>query len=229
VIRRAERDDRGHGFGQTALARTEQQSPDSLCLQALDDRLNGRLSQVISLRALAGRYQVGERTARRMARQLQQRGLATFDPLQQAIAFLVGPRAAASRDIRRLRMMLEPAVLLEPGFDIPKPQLAQCEREHRLLLDSLARFPDPGSAAAKLATLHWIVLGAANNRFAYRVFEQAQTVLRVLSRRQAPSLADIGAHCEEHLYLLALLRQREFAEAAHILRQHLWENALCAY
>ena len=121
----------------------------------------------------------------------------------------------------RLRLALEPAALLEPGFRISPEVIARCRAaEQHLLqggidLDSADQLHDRG------VRFHESLVEASGNPFFIDTIKRVNKVRRLLSYRSMQNRARYPQHCEQHLEILSLLEQKLTEQAANALRQHL--------
>ena len=121
----------------------------------------------------------------------------------------------------RLRLALEPAALLEPGYDLSPELIAACRQaEERLLAGAI----DTDSADAlheRGVRFHETIVGASGNPFFIDAIRRLNRIRRLLSYRSMLDRGRYRAQCEEHLAILDSLARRDQEEAAARLRSHL--------
>jgi DNA-binding GntR family transcriptional regulator len=121
----------------------------------------------------------------------------------------------------RLRLALEPAALLEPGFKLDRKIIAQCrETELRLLNGGIAT-----ASADELhdrgVRFHESLVEASGNPFFIDTIKRANRVRRLLSYRSMTQRERYPEHCRQHLHLLDLLEHDKNEEASEFMREHL--------
>lgn len=121
----------------------------------------------------------------------------------------------------RLRLALEPAALLEPGYRLDRKTLTRLrEVEHHLLAggiqtDTAAQLHERG------VRFHESLVEASGNDFFVDAIRRVNRVRRLLSYRSMQHRARYVEHAKQHLHVLALLEHDKNEEAAQALRQHL--------
>jgi len=121
----------------------------------------------------------------------------------------------------RLRMALEPAALLEPGFRLERKVLEQCRAtELHLLGGGIA-----GASADELhnrgVRFHESLVEASGNPFFIDTIKRVNRVRRLLSYRSMKQRERYPEHCRQHLYVLDLLEREQNEEASAFMREHL--------
>lgn len=121
----------------------------------------------------------------------------------------------------RLRLALEPAALLEPGFRLDPAVLARCRAAELHLLaggietDSALQLHDRGVG------FHEALVQASGNPFFIDTIERVNRVRRLLSYRSAQDRSRYRQHCEQHLAILDLIEQDRRVQASEALAAHL--------
>lgn len=121
----------------------------------------------------------------------------------------------------RLRLALEPAALLEPGFRLDPAVLARCRAAELHLLaggietDSAAQLHDRG------VRFHEALVEASGNPFFIDTIKRVNRVRRLLSYRSAQDRTRYTQHCEQHLAILDLIEQDRCVQASEALAAHL--------
>lgn len=121
----------------------------------------------------------------------------------------------------RLRIALEPAALLEPGYWLDPKIIERCRAaEHHLLAggietDTADQIHDRG------VRFHESLVEASGNSFFIDTIRRVNRVRRLLSYRSTQNRARYVEHCKQHLHILALLEQERNDEASEALREHL--------
>lgn len=121
----------------------------------------------------------------------------------------------------RLRLALEPAALLEPGYRLAPEVIERCRAAELHLLqggietDSAAALHDRG------VRFHESLVEGSGNPFFIDTIRRVNRVRRLLSYRSMQDRSRYREHCEQHLQLLDLLERGRSDEAAQAMRVHL--------
>jgi DNA-binding GntR family transcriptional regulator len=121
----------------------------------------------------------------------------------------------------RLRLALEPAALLEPGYRLDPQVLARCRAAEVHLLQGGIEVDTADQLHERGVRFHESLVEASGNPFFIDTIRRVNRVRRLLSYRSMRSRKRYKEHCEQHLQLLALIEQGRNAEAAEAMRQHL--------
>jgi DNA-binding GntR family transcriptional regulator len=217
---------RGFFLAQDAVAMpaaaTGAADPDeALYARVIEDRLAGRLGAHASERALLARYGVprarlltvlGRAEAEGWVERRRGRGW-SFPPVIDS--------AQGYENGYRFRLLVEPAALLEPGFN-PDPQVLghlRARQEH-LLGPGLAEL----SRAALFdlnAAFHEGLIALAGNPFLLEGLQRVNRLRRPVEYRLYADHARLRRMAEEHLRILDLMERDEREVAAALMRAHL--------
>ena len=121
----------------------------------------------------------------------------------------------------RLRLALEPAALLEPGYRLVPEVLARCRAAELHLLEGGIETDTPEQLHARGVRFHESLMEASGNPFFIDTIRRINRVRRLLSYRSMQDRARYEQHCRQHLALLDLLEQGRNAEASECMRAHL--------
>ncbi|MEJ1978302.1 MAG: GntR family transcriptional regulator [Acetobacteraceae bacterium] len=166
------------------------------------DRLAGDIAAEQSQAELARRYAVGLPTLQRVLRRMEQEGLMSHEGWQWSFAATLETRQSREASYQ-LRLILEPAALLLPGFAADPTLLDQLITEHgALLADPGLADLDPMRIFDLDARFHEALAGFSGNPFLRNVVRQ-QNALRGCWRRAAtatkrawrPGAASIWRFC----------------------------------
>jgi DNA-binding GntR family transcriptional regulator len=121
----------------------------------------------------------------------------------------------------RVRLALEPAAVLEPGYRLDPDTAARLRAaEERLLAGAIAT--DSADALHERGVrFHETVVGASRNPFFLATIQRINRVRRLLSYRSMLDRTRYPQHCREHLKILDLIERERNEEAAAALRRHL--------
>jgi DNA-binding GntR family transcriptional regulator len=121
----------------------------------------------------------------------------------------------------RMRLALEPAALLEPGYRLDPAVIARCRAAEQHLLDGGIETDTPEQLHDRGVRFHEALVEASGNPFFIDTIRRTNRVRRLLSYRSMQDRARLKQHCKQHLHLLKLLEQERNDEAAEAMREHL--------
>lgn len=121
----------------------------------------------------------------------------------------------------RLRLALEPAALLEPGYRLDPTVLAQCREAELHLLRGGIETDTADQLHDRGVRFHESLVEASGNAFFIDAIRRVNRVRRLLSYRSMQNRVRYKQHCEQHLHILELLERERNQEASDALREHL--------
>jgi DNA-binding GntR family transcriptional regulator len=121
----------------------------------------------------------------------------------------------------RLRLALEPAALLEPGYRLAPGVIERCRAAERHLLDGGIETDSAAALHERGVRFHESLVEASGNPFFIDTVRRVNRVRRLLSYRSMQDRSRYKEHCEQHLELLDLLERERNEEAAEAMRRHL--------
>lgn len=127
----------------------------------------------------------------------------------------------AFEQIYRLRMLIEPAAMLEPGFTLDRTIINEQRRiQNRMLEADIARLP-----AERLlhngSLFHEELIRMSHNPFFHLSLVRVNQMRRLLEYRSRVDRSRLVQQCQEHLAILGLLERGEVVEASFAMRKHL--------
>jgi DNA-binding GntR family transcriptional regulator len=196
-------------------------SDEATYLRIAQDRVKGHLEEEVSEADLMARYDVSRPQVQRILHRMAREAMVERKPGRGWLFRPLLNDVASHRESYRFRMIIEPAAILEPGYEIPAAELEKCRREQSELLDKGAarvRAPELFRAGVHL---HETLVAGAHNRFLLESLRTINQMRRVVEYGTRLDRARLQRQCEEHLVLIDLLLRGERMEAAQYLRQHL--------
>ena len=121
----------------------------------------------------------------------------------------------------RLRLALEPAALLEPGYRLDPQILARCRAAEMHLLEGGIETDTADQLHERGVRFHESLVEASGNPFFIDTIRRVNRVRRLLSYRSMQDRKRYKEHCQQHLQVLALLEKDRNEEASEALRSHL--------
>jgi DNA-binding GntR family transcriptional regulator len=205
--------------GQLGLAESDVVT--STYFRIADDRLKGLLPDDFTELLIKNRYELTNAQLNAVLGRIAREGWAERKPGYgwQFSSMLTTPDSLLQS--YRLRIALEPAALLEPGYWLDPKIIERCRAaEHHLLAggietDTADQIHDRG------VRFHESLVEASGNSFFIDTIRRVNRVRRLLSYRSTQNRARYVEHCKQHLHILALLEQERNDEASEALREHL--------
>ncbi len=121
----------------------------------------------------------------------------------------------------RLRLALEPAALLEPGYHLAPDVIERCRAAERHLLQGGIATDSADQLHERGVRFHESLVEGSGNPFFIDTIRRVNRVRRLLSYRSMQERSRYREHCEQHLHLLDLLERGHNDEAAQTMRVHL--------
>jgi DNA-binding GntR family transcriptional regulator len=189
--------------------------------QFAEDWLTDRLPEVVTEQTLRQKYDWTKARLTEMLARAAREGWAERKEGYGWRLLPVAKNAEAFDEIYRFRMAIEPAALLEPGFEINREALEEQKRIQSKMLDSdiattpVERLLDNG------ANFHEIICQMSHNPFFVTALERVNRMRRLMEYRSRVDRERLTVQCTEHLELIELLQRGEIAEASYFMRRHL--------
>jgi DNA-binding GntR family transcriptional regulator len=205
--------------GQLGLAESDVVT--STYFRIADDRLKALLPDDFTELLIKNRYELTNAQLNAVLGRIAREGWAERKPGYgwQFSSMLTTPDSLLQS--YRLRIALEPAALLEPGYWLDPKIIERCRAaEHHLLAggietDTADQIHDRG------VRFHESLVEASGNSFFIDTIRRVNRLRRLLSYRSTQNRARYVEHCKQHLHILALLEQERNDEASEALREHL--------
>ena len=121
----------------------------------------------------------------------------------------------------RLRLALEPAALLEPGYVLSPEVIERCRAAEQRLLDGAIDTDTPDQLHERGVRFHESLIEASGNPFFVDTIRRVNRIRRLISYRSMQDRQRYKEHCHQHLHILDLLEAGRHDEASNALRQHL--------
>lgn len=186
-----------------------------------DDLLKGELPETVSEVLLKTRYELTTSQLQSVLHRIAQEGWAqkktgygwTFSDM------LTTPDSLLQS--YRLRMALEPAALMEPGYRLDPKVIEKCRAAEHHLLDGGIETDTPDQLHERGVRFHESLIEASGNPFFIDTIRRVNRVRRLMSYRSMQDRQRYKEHCQQHLHLLDLLEAGRNEDAADTMREHL--------
>lgn len=209
------------GISAKALGLSAEDELSRAYLRVADDRLHGRLPAQVSESQLCRRYGLTRTQLTAVLTRISQEGWIARRPGYgwEFSEMLVTPEALLQT--YRVRMALEPAALLEPGYQLAPDVIERLRATELRLLDGALETDSPDALHERGVCFHEGIVGACRNPFFLDALRRINRIRRLLSYRSMVVRDRYREQCREHLDILELLEQGRNTEAAEALRAHL--------
>jgi len=206
---------------QTKSPPTREDPLDKPYFAVAEDLLVGRLPATVSETSLRARYGLTAAQLQALLTRISHEGWVRRKPGYgwEFSSMMTSPETLLQS--YRMRLALEPAALLEPGYHLPFAVIARCRAAETHLLNGGIETSTADQLHARGVRFHEALVQACGNPFFIDAIQRINQVRRLLSYRSMRHRARYREHCEQHLEILALLEARKVAQASRALRAHL--------
>ncbi len=189
--------------------------------QVADDLLKGLLPDECSEVMLKNRYVLTASQLQAVLNRIAQEGWAHKKPGYGWIfsSMLTTPESLLQS--YRVRLALEPAALLEPGYRLDRQVLERCRAAEMHLLNGGIEIDSAEQLHERGVRFHEALVEASGNPFFIDTIRRINRVRRLISYRSMQDRKRYKQHCLQHLQVLDLLEQGRQADASEALRHHL--------
>jgi DNA-binding GntR family transcriptional regulator len=189
--------------------------------QIADDRLQGKLEDVVSESQLKARYALTGTQLQAVLSRIAQEGWIQKKPGYgwEFSSMLTTPDSLLQS--YRLRLALEPAALLEPGYRLSPEIIARCRAAEMHLLNGGIETDSADQLHTRGVLFHESLVEASGNAFFIDTIRRVNRVRRLLSYRSMRDRKRYKEHCLQHMQILDWLEQGKNNEASVLMRSHL--------
>jgi len=193
----------------------------SVYFRVAEDRLKGELPDEFSEVQIKTRYGLTAAQLQAVLNRIAQEGWAQKKPGYGWVFSSMLTTPDSLLQSYRLRLALEPAALLEPGYQLDPQVLARCRAAEVHLLEGGIETDTADQLHERGVRFHESLVRASGNPFFIDTIERLNRVRRLLSYRSMKDRQRYKEHCLQHLQILDWLEQGRNAEASEALRRHL--------
>ncbi|MBP7532360.1 MAG: GntR family transcriptional regulator [Ottowia sp.] len=189
--------------------------------QIAEDRLQGRLPEAVTETQLRSRYGLTNAQLGAVLGRIASEGWAEKKP---GYGWAFSPMLTTADSLLksyRLRLALEPAALLEPGYRLDEKTIERCRAAEQRLLDGALATDSADALHERGVAFHEALVEASGNAFFIDTIRRVNRVRRLLSYRSMRDRTRYPEHCRQHLHLLDLLAAGRQQAAADAMRAHL--------
>ncbi|MBP0619328.1 GntR family transcriptional regulator [Cupriavidus consociatus] len=189
--------------------------------QIAEDLLKGHLPQQIPEQTLRNRYGLTATQLSAVLKRIAQEGWAERKPGYgwEFSTMLTTPDSLLQS--YRMRLALEPAALLEPGYRLDAKVLERLRAAELHLLDGGIQTDTAAQLHDRGVRFHESLVETSGNAFFTDAIRRVNRVRRLLSYRSMRNRERYPEHARQHLHILALLERDKNEDAAAFMREHL--------
>jgi DNA-binding GntR family transcriptional regulator len=189
--------------------------------QISDDRLRGELPDVFSESLIRQRYGLTPAQLNAVLGRIANEGWIEKKPGYGWEFSSMLTTADSLLQSYRLRLALEPAALLEPGYRLDPRVIARCRAAERHLLEGGIETDTADQLHDRGVRFHESLVEGSGNAFFIDTIRRVNRVRRLLSYRSMRDRSRYKEHCQQHLHLLDLLERGRHQEASEAMHEHL--------
>lgn len=198
----------------------EENAEDRLAAKLAADRFASRLPDLVSEADLMRRYSVSRGLLARVLRSMAQEGIVERRD-GHGWRFLPSIDSEQLHDESyRYRLLIEPAAILEPTFQLDRPRAERLRAAHEELMHSGLRRISSVKFFEFNAQFHEFVAACSGNRFLHQAVVQQNGLRRFFSYNWTYGAGRMRESCAEHLAILDRLLAGDQEHAAQLMRLH---------
>jgi DNA-binding GntR family transcriptional regulator len=204
-----------------ALGLEESDVVNNVYFRIADDLLQRKLPQEVSEQLLKARYGLTAAQLAAVLSRIAQEGWVERKPGYGWVFSSMLSTPDSLLQSYRLRLAIEPAALLEPGYKLPPEVFEQCRAAELQLLNGGIETASASALHDRGVRYHECLVEASGNPFFIDTIKRVNRVRRLLSYRSMENRERYEEHCKQHLHVLDLLKAERNEEASQFLREHL--------
>jgi DNA-binding GntR family transcriptional regulator len=194
---------------------------EQLYLRVAGDRLDGALPERVTEAALVRRYDLTPAQLTRVLRRISGEGWIerlpgygwTFLPMLSSLT--------AYQDSYRFRLVIEPAAILEPTFQVDRPAIERVRQQQQDLVDGGIWTIGNADLFDLNRSFHEAVIACTHNAFFTDALHRVDDLRRLIEYRRSLERERAVVRCREHVALADLLLAGNTAAAAACMHDHL--------
>ncbi|HYD94954.1 MAG TPA: GntR family transcriptional regulator [Noviherbaspirillum sp.] len=186
-----------------------------------EERLSGKLPDAFTESMLRQRYRLTATQLSAVLGRIAQEGWAEKKPGYGWAFSSMLTSAESLVQSYRLRLAVEPAALLEPGYRLDRLAIERCKAAELHLLEGGIDTDTPDQLHDRGVRFHETLVGGSGNPFFIDTIRRVNRVRRLLSYRSTLDRSRYKQHCKQHLHILELLQKERNEEASEAVAEHL--------
>lgn len=194
---------------------------DKVYFQIAEDRLAGVLDDEFSEQQIKKRYALTAAQLQNVLSRIAEEGWASKKPGYGWVFSTMLTTPDSLIQTYRLRLALEPAALLEPGYQLNPDVLNRCREVELAILENGTDHFSIEQLHQRGVQFHQALIEASGNPFFIDTLNRIHRIRRLLSYRSMQDRQRYHDHAIQHLHILDLLEQNKQLEASQALREHL--------
>lgn len=194
-------------------------------LRIAEDRLAGELPERVTENELMRRYGLTRAGLASVLQRIINEGWIERLPGKGWQFLPVLSTGSAYDQGYRLRILLEPAAILEPNFQLDEVGLRRCRDEQQALVDGAVEWASPAQLFDANSHLHEVIAKCSGNVFIVDGLRRVNRLRRLMEYRKDVDRTASALRCKEHLTLIDLLLTGQREAAADFMRLHLRDAA----
>lgn len=203
------------------LGLTEPDVVGAAYFQIAEDLLKGTLPTEVSEQAIKSRYGLTTTQLNAVFKRIAQEGWGERKPGYgwEFSTMLTTPDSLLQS--YRMRLALEPAALLEPGYRLEPRTIERLRAAELHLLNGGIETDTADQLHDRGVRFHESLVEASGNPFFIDTIRRVNRVRRLLSYRSMRDRVRYEEHAKQHLHILELLERERNDEASRAMREHL--------
>ncbi|WP_170336127.1 GntR family transcriptional regulator [Ruegeria arenilitoris] len=188
----------------------------------IDAYFAGDLCDRISEAELMRRFQTERAPLQEALFRLSNEGLVRQNPgYGWQVTPLAKSREAEAEDMFRFRLLLEPAVFLEPGYTVDSERIAELRLEQTHLIDTIMTDFDLTLVYESNIRLHGTLISFCRNRFFIRALDSDEPAGRIKEYQNYQNKVRTLQACHEHVAILDAVDAGDLDRASDLMRAHI--------
>lgn len=190
-------------------------------LMLAEDRLEGQVPDVISVNFLRERYSLTLGQVQALITRVVKEGWLERRAGYGLQFTAMLNSADALMQTYRFRMAMEPAALLEPGYELSREDAAECRRTEEYMLAGGVESMSMEELYDRGVRFHELIVAGSRNPFFLDALRRINSIRRLLAYRSSATQGRYYEQARDHLEILDLLEAGRNEEASWKLRSHL--------
>jgi len=197
----------------------------NLYLRIADDHATNTLTGKLTENELMRRYAVGRGVVTRVLRRAATEGWAERLPGHGWNLIPLLTSDLTYEHSSRYRIIIEPAAILEPTFELDRPAITTSRLQQIAMFDKGEGVLSAPEVFEIGSQFHEVVLRCSRNQFLINGLLQINRLRRLAEYRRTFASANWRERCKEHIEIADLLLNDNRKSASQLMKRHLIEGA----